>query len=158
MADKTVTDQNLPVPAKPETNVGIDQGRGVTTIQDSVVAKIAGLAIEGIPGVYSLGGTVSRALGSMREAVGASKDITQGVSVEVGEVEAAVDIKLIVEYPYPVHEVADQVRDSVFEAVEGLVGLDVKEVNIDVTDVHFVSEKELEAKANKAQEAEGRVK
>ena len=158
MADKTVTDQNLPVPAKPETNVGIDQGRGVTTIQDSVVAKIAGLAIEGIPGVYSLGGTVSRALGSVREAVGASKDITQGVSVEVGEVEAAVDIKLIVEYPYPVHEVADQVRDSVFEAVEGLVGLDVKEVNIDVTDVHFVSEKELEAKANKAQEAEGRVK
>lgn len=158
MADKTVTDQNLPVPAKPETNVGIDQGRGVTTIQDSVVAKIAGLAIEGIPGVYSLGGTVSRALGSMREAVGASKDITQGVSVEVGEVEAAVDIKLIVEYPYPVHEVADQVRDAVFEAVEGLVGLDVKEVNIDVTDVHFVSEKELEAKANKAQEAEGRVK
>ncbi|MDO5722080.1 MAG: Asp23/Gls24 family envelope stress response protein [Actinomycetaceae bacterium] len=158
MAEKNVNNENLPVPAKPETNVGADQGRGVTTIQDSVVAKIAGLAIENIPGVYSLGGTMSRAIGSMREAVGASKDITQGVSVEVGEIEAAVDIKLIVEYPHPVHEVADQVRDAVFEAVEGLVGLDVKEVNIDITDVHVVTEKELESKENKSSESEGRVK
>lgn len=158
MADNNKIPSTEIAPAKPETNVGADQGRGVTTIHDSVVAKIAGLAIENIEGVYSLGGAVSRALGSMREAVGGSKDITQGVNVEVGELEAAVDVKLIVEYPYPVHEVADQVRDAVFEAVEGLVGLDVKEVNIDVTDVHVVTDKEIEEKEAKAQATEGRVK
>ena len=40
------------------------------------------------------------------------------------------------EYPYPVHEVADKVREAIFSAVEGLVGLEVTEVNIKVTDVH----------------------
>ena len=89
------TEQALAV--KPDNNVGADLGRGTTTIHDSVGSKVAGLAIEKIDGVYSLGGAVSRAIGGIREAVGASKDITQGISVEVGELQAAVDIKLIVE-------------------------------------------------------------
>ena len=150
------TEQALAV--KPDNNVGADLGRGTTTIHDSVVSKVAGLAIEKIDGVYSLGGAVSRAIGGIREAVGASKDITQGISVEVGELQAAVDIKLIVEYPYPIHEVANQVRDAVFAAVEGLVGLEVTEVNIDVTDIHVVTDEEIEANARKELEAEGRVK
>lgn len=162
MTNKNTPSTDKALEKKPEHNVGADRGRGVTTIHDAVVAKIAGLAIDEIEGVYSLGGAVSRAMGSMREAVGASKDITQGVDVEVGELQAAIDVKLIVEYPYPVHEIADQVRDAVFAAVEGLVGLEVTEVNIEVTDVHVVTdqerEKALEAEAQKAEQIEGRVK
>ena len=56
---------------------------------------------------------------------------------------------LIVEYPYPVHQVADQVREAIFSAVEGLVGLEVTEVNIKVTDVHVPSNEDEEEKENK---------
>ncbi|MDO5049664.1 MAG: Asp23/Gls24 family envelope stress response protein [Actinomycetaceae bacterium] len=156
MANKNTPSTEKSLEKKPVHNVGEDRGRGQTTIYDAVVAKIAGLAIDEIPGVYSLGGAVSRAMGSVREAVGASKDITQGVEVEVGELQAAVDVKLIVEYPYPVHEVAEQVRDAVFAAIEGLVGLEVTEVNIEVTDVHFITDeeraKQLESKTAEAEE------
>lgn len=120
----------------PENNVAEDQGQGLTTVADQVVAKVAGLAIKEIPGVYDLGNSAARALGALRSKVGASESITQGISVEIGQTQTALDVVLIVEYPYPVHEVADKVREAIFSAIEGLVGLEVTEVNIKVTDVH----------------------
>lgn len=134
---KTNTDlrsASAPVPAKS----GKD-GRGATTIADGVVAKIAGIAAKDIPGVYALGGGAARMMGSLRDAVG-QKDLTQGVSVEVGQTQVAVDITLVVDYPHPLQKVADDVRDAVFGAVEDLVGMEVAEVNITVTDIHVASE------------------
>ncbi|WP_442951247.1 Asp23/Gls24 family envelope stress response protein [Paenarthrobacter sp. Z7-10] len=112
------------------------QGHGDTTIADAVVAKIAGIATRNIPGVFALGGGAARALGSLRDAIGQS-DVAQGISVEVGKTQAAVDVTLIVEYPHPLQEVAGAVRDAVYAAVEDLVGLEVTEVNISITDVHI---------------------
>ncbi|MDO4613167.1 MAG: Asp23/Gls24 family envelope stress response protein [Actinomycetaceae bacterium] len=137
--------KNVPSPktAKdlaPKTNVGVDEGKGTTTINDQVVAKVAGLAIREIPGVYDLGNSAARALGSLRSTVGADDNLKQGISVEIGQTQTALDLTLIVEYPYPVHEVADKVRDAIFSSVEGLVGLEVKEVNIKVSDVHVPSD------------------
>lgn len=114
-------------------------GRGSTTVADGVVAKIAGIAAKDIPGVYALGGGGARVLGSLREAVG-QKDLTQGVSVEVGQTQVAADITLVVEYPHPLQKVADEVRDAIFTAVEDLVGMEVTEVNVTITDIHISSE------------------
>lgn len=129
----------------PANNVAEDQGQGLTTVADQVVAKVAGLAIKEIPGVYDLGNSAARALGALRSKVGASESITQGISVEIGQTQTALDVVLIVEYPYPVHEVADKVREAIFSAVEGLVGLEVTEVNIKVTDVHVPGNEDDEA-------------
>lgn len=135
-----------------------DDSQGKTTIHDQVVAKVAGLAIRDIDGVYALGSAMGRAMGTLRQAVGGSEKVEQGVSVEVGETEAAVDLSLIVEYPYPVHEVAEKVRSAVFEAVEGLVGLKVTEVNIDVTDVHLASDEDDDEEQQGEEKKESRVK
>ena len=129
----------------PANNVAEDQGQGLTTVADQVVAKVAGLAIKEIPGVYDLGNSAARALGALRSKVGASESITQGISVEIGQTQTALDVVLIVEYPYPVHQVADKVREAIFSAVEGLVGLEVTEVNIKVTDVHVPGNEDEEA-------------
>ena len=129
----------------PANNVAEDQDQGLTTVADQVVAKVAGLAIKEIPGVYDLGNSAARALGALRSKVGASESITQGISVEIGQTQTALDVVLIVEYPYPVHEVADKVREAIFSAVEGLVGLEVTEVNIKVTDVHVPGNEDEEA-------------
>lgn len=136
----------------PKTNVGVDEGKGTTTIADQVVAKVAGLAIREIPGVYDIGNSAARALGSLRSSVGASENLKQGISVEIGQTQTALDLTLIVEYPYPVHEVANKVRDAIFSSVEGLVGLEVKEVNIKVADVHVDTDDDDEEAEKEAKE------
>lgn len=124
------------VQPKSAQEAGQDSSSGTTNIADAVVAKVAGIAARQVKGVYALGGTGARALGALRDAVNVT-DLTQGVSVEVGETQAAADLTIVVDYPEPVHEVAEAVRSAVADAITRLVGLEVVEINIDVTDVHL---------------------
>ncbi|MEV7636130.1 Asp23/Gls24 family envelope stress response protein [Pseudarthrobacter enclensis] len=110
-------------------------GPGRTVISETAVAKVAGIAARAVPGVYSLGSGPSRALGAIRDAVG-STDHATGVRAEVGETQVAVDISLVASYGTPLHSLANQVRAAVYRAVEELVGLQVIEVNVEVTDVY----------------------
>lgn len=112
---------------------------GKTIIESNVVAKVIGIAARDVEGVYALGGGAARAIGAIRGAVG-NTDLTQGVSVEVGEKQVAADLTIAVEYPQPLKQVADNVRAAVYKAVEDLVGLDVVEVNISITDIHIPSD------------------
>ena len=80
--------------------------RGNTTIADAVVTKVASIAAREVPGVYRLGGGVSRALGSVTQRVGIGDERSQGVSVEVGEREAAVDLTVTVEYGESIPQVS----------------------------------------------------
>jgi uncharacterized alkaline shock family protein YloU len=110
-------------------------GLGRTVISETAVAKVAGIAARSIPGVYSLGSGPSRALGAIRDAVGSS-DHAAGVHAEVGETQVAVDISLVASYGTPLHSLANEVRAAVYRAVEELVGLQVIEVNVEITDVY----------------------
>ncbi|MEU6711857.1 Asp23/Gls24 family envelope stress response protein [Nonomuraea sp. NPDC046802] len=111
--------------------------RGTTTIEDVVVAKIAGLAAREVSGVYAMGGGAARALGSVRGIVGGDRNLAQGVSVEVGERQAAIDLDLVAEYGTAIPDLAGAVRKNVIQAVERMCGLEVTEVNIRVDDVHL---------------------
>ncbi|WP_043618391.1 Asp23/Gls24 family envelope stress response protein [Nonomuraea candida] len=111
--------------------------KGTTSIDDGVVAKIAGLAAREVSGVYAMGGGAARALGSMRGIVGGEANVSQGVSVEVGERQAAVDLDLVTEYGTAIPDLAAAVRKNVIGAVERMCGLEVTEVNIRVDDVHL---------------------
>lgn len=116
----------------------LQSNQGVTTIAQDVVQKIAGLAAREVAGVYALGGGAARTMGSLRERIpGASQAIGQGVSVEVGEKQAAVDLDLVTDYGVPIADVARSVRRNVISSVEGMTGLQVTEVNISVNDIHF---------------------
>ncbi|TNM67177.1 Asp23/Gls24 family envelope stress response protein [Streptomyces sp. NP160] len=115
--------------------------QGSTTIADTVVSKIAGIAAREVNGVYNLGGGASRAIGALRERIpGATTNHSQGISVEVGEKQAAVDIDLIAEYGVSIADLASGVRRNVIASVERMTGLQVTEVNIEVADVHIPSE------------------
>ncbi len=119
----------------------LQSNQGTTTIANDVVQKIAGLAAREVAGVYSLGGGTARAIGALRERIpGASQAIGQGVTVEVGEKQAAVDLDLVTEYGVPIADLARSVRRNVIASVEGMTGLQVTEVNISVNDVHLPSD------------------
>ena len=112
--------------------------RGSTSISDSVVSKIAGIASQEVDGVrMGSGGSqaVSGILGSITG--GSSGSQTQGVSVEVGQEEAAIDLMLTAEYGKSIPQLAEAVRRNVANRVESLVGLRVTEVNITVSNIFF---------------------
>jgi len=116
----------------------LQTAQGNTTIADSVVSKIAGVATREVPGVHDMGKGAARAFGAIKEKlpVGSSQpNPARGVKVEVGERQAAIDLDIVVDYGASIVDVAQTVRRNVVERVEGMTGLEVVEVNISVDDV-----------------------
>ena len=117
--------------------------RGNTVIQDTVVSKVAGIAAQEVEGIRMGGGgsqAVSGLLGSITGGSGGTA--TQGVSVEVGQEEAALDLTLTAEYGKSIPQLSEAVRRNVVNRVESLVGLRVTEVNITVSNIYFPQEEQ----------------
>jgi len=125
--------------AKKEPGSPLHSERGTTRIEDQVVAKIAGIAAQEVDGV-KMGTGTSRTLGGIVDTVTGGSGQRRGVSVEVGQIEAAVDLTLEVQYGKSIPTVAESVRSTVIRRIESLVGLRVTEVNIVVEDIYFEGE------------------
>ncbi|MFJ4683597.1 Asp23/Gls24 family envelope stress response protein [Streptomyces sp. NPDC091377] len=124
---------------------GAPATRGRTTIADGVVEKIAGLAARDVVGVHAMGSGLSRTFGAVRDRVpGGTKSVTRGVKAEVGEVQTALDLEIVVDYGVSISDVARAVRENVVAAVERMTGLEVVEVNIAVSDVKLPDEEDDE--------------
>jgi uncharacterized alkaline shock family protein YloU len=124
---------------------GAPGSRGRTTVAPVVVEKIAGMAARDVPGVHALGSGFARSMGSVRERMpgaGGGTSVTRGVSVEVGESQAAVELEIVVDYGAPIADVTGAVRESVISAVERMADREVVEVNITVSDVQLPEEED----------------
>nr|MDT0663566.1 Asp23/Gls24 family envelope stress response protein [Micromonospora sp. DSM 115978] len=119
-----------------------DQGR--TSIADSVVQKIAGIATREVSGVHDLGTGGKRAVGTFRSRIPGTSgpSASQGVSVEVGERQAAVDLDVVCDYGVSIVDLSHAIRRNVVTSVEGMTGLEVTEVNIAVDDVYVAGEED----------------
>ena len=116
----------------------LQTSQGNTTINETVVQKIAGIATREVPGVYAMGSASRRAFSSISERIpGSRTNVSGGVTVEKGDRQAAVDLSIIVEYGASIVEVSQMIRRNVISSVEEATGLEVLEVNINVTDVHL---------------------
>ncbi|MFE6128991.1 Asp23/Gls24 family envelope stress response protein [Streptomyces sp. NPDC056437] len=136
-------------PRKPSTTKrgsGDPASRGRTTIADGVVEKIAGLAARDVIGVHAMGSGASRTFGAVRDRVPGSgrSSASRGVKAEVGEVQTALDLDIVVDYGVSIADVARAVRENVVAAVERMTGLEVVEVNIAVGDVKLPDEEDDE--------------
>lgn len=105
------------------------QTRGKTFISDEVISVIARLAAEQVEGIHKLGDSNMRA---MLSRLGRH----HGVASEVGLKEAAIDIDVVIEFGYPIRDVAEQLREAIIVSVEQMTGRRVVEVNVNVFDVH----------------------
>ena len=115
-----------------------DDGR--TSIADTVVAKIAGLACREVSGVHDMGSGMARTFGSIKDMfpVGSSEPSpTRGVSVEVGERQAAIDLDIVVDYGASIVDIAAAIRRNVIGRLEAMTGLEISEVNVTVDDVYL---------------------
>jgi uncharacterized alkaline shock family protein YloU len=118
--------------------------RGTTSIDDSVVEKIAGMAAREVDGVHALGGGLARSLGAVRDRTvgGGRPNVSRGVSAEVGQRQTAIDLDVVTEYGVPIQDVSQDIRENVIGALERMTGLEVVEVNITVHDVHLTEDEE----------------
>jgi uncharacterized alkaline shock family protein YloU len=121
----------------------LQSDRGTTTIQSGVVSSIAAMAVGEVDGLDpSHGGTrlpgdTSPTVGEFVGNLTGGGNRTRGISVEVGEEQAALDLTVNVLYGRPIHQVTEALRQNVIRRVESLTGLEVTEVNITVNDVTF---------------------
>ena len=103
--------------------------KGVITLNEDVVATIAGMAARTVVGVHSLGKSRLIGLG----VVGDSPK--RGVAAEVGAQQAAFDLDIVIEYGVDIRKVAEEMRHKIAEQVELMAGREVVEVNIHVVDI-----------------------
>lgn len=125
--------------AGPATRDRLATDEGQISVADNVVQKIAGKACRETSGVHAMGTSGSRAFGSIRERIPGSSgpNVAQGVGVEVGETEAAIDLDIVVEYGAAIAELGRAIQRNVKRAVERMTGLNVVEVNVAIDDVYL---------------------
>lgn len=127
-----------PAPALPRQS-RLNTAEGKIIIAENVVQKIAGIACREVSGVHAMGSGSTRAFGALRERIPGSNgpNIAQGVGVEVGETEAAVDLDVVVEYGISIADLGRSIQRNVKSSIERMTGLNVVEVNVSVDDVHM---------------------
>ena len=123
---------------------------GTTTISNTVVSQIAGIAAQEVEKVQMGGGATAAVGGFLQSVTGgvtggtsSGGNFSRGVSVEVGEEEAAIDLTMAIEYGQSIPRITDAARRNVINRVESLTGLRVTEVNIQVNDVQVPEERPM---------------
>ena len=129
---------NGAISARKDDPVILDSQGGRTIVMESVVAKIAGLAVREVPGVHNLVPYgAGQAITSFARNIRGSDMRELGVHVEVGTIEAAVDVRIVAEYGACIPDIATSIRENVTARVGEMTGLRVKEINIEVVDLYF---------------------
>lgn len=119
-----------------DITIASEENDGKIVFAEDVVATIATLATAEVDGVYGMSGTAFEGIG---EKLG-KKNYTKGIKVEVGTVECAVDMSIIVRYGFRIQEVCRNVQTAVKNAIETMTGLKVVQVNIAVNSIVFAKE------------------
>ncbi|MGE5371558.1 MAG: Asp23/Gls24 family envelope stress response protein [Solirubrobacterales bacterium] len=113
---------------------------GSIKIADEVVATIAGLAASEVEGVAQMSGGFTAGLTEML----GKKNPGKGVRVEVTETEAIVEINIVIEFGFPIPDVAKSIQEAVKSAVEMMTGLKVTAVGVNIVGVHMKKAKPAE--------------
>ncbi len=108
-----------------------DKIGGTVSIDESVVATIAGYAVRDVEGVHSLGKSRILSFGD---------SASRGVDAEVGQTQAALDLDVVVEFGHDIKKVSRTLRQLIAAQVEKMAGREVVEVNIHVIDVKLPEE------------------
>ncbi len=100
---------------------------GTTRISPEAIETITKIAIMEIDGVSSINTSF----------FGRSKEATQGIKIKLGEKDVTIDVSINIKYGYSIPVIADQIQTKVKETIEGMVGLEVLEVNIFFSNIDF---------------------
>ena len=132
MEDKEIVEKSNEVNVEIASNL---------TIAEDVIGIIAGLAAAEVEGVS---GMTLGLVDGINQILGSNKKYSKGVKVELEGNDVVIDLYVIVKYGVKIPDVAFSIQNSVKTSVEGMTGLKVKSVNINVQGVTFEKEKQNE--------------
>ncbi|MCI2429286.1 Asp23/Gls24 family envelope stress response protein [Candidatus Acetothermia bacterium] len=119
------------------------------SIAEEVIGAIASIAAKEVPGVSGLKGSVidglAAILGEERQGKGVAAQLTGDQSIRVR-------LKLVVQYDYPLAEVARKVQAKVKEEIEGMTGLRVSAVDVYIQELDLGDALESEQLPKKKQQ------
>ena len=102
---------------------------GTINIAEDVVAAIVVDALKEVEGVGAMSQNVGEQLSGKKAA--------RGVRVEKVDDAIAIDLYLMARYGFEIPALARQVQEKVSDAVGGMTGFPVKEVNVHVGGISF---------------------
>lgn len=114
-----------------------EENIGNIRISADVVSTIAGIAtteLEGVAGMYS------SFAGGIAEKLGAKKNPSKGVKIEMSEDAVSIDLYIVVDYGVRIPELSWEIQENVKNNVETMTGLAVQKVNIHIEGVSFEKE------------------
>lgn len=107
---------------------------GVISIDNEVVARVAGLTAMDCYGVVGMG---ARSLRDGLIHLLKRESLTKGIDVMMDGETIIIDIRIIVEYGTNISAIAQNIIDSIIYKVKEIVGLDVSHVNISVVGIRI---------------------
>lgn len=118
------------------------QAAGELTYESKVIEKIVGYALENIDGLLAVDGGF---LSNLKQKMVSTDNVRDGIHVEVGKKQVAVDLKVIVEYQKHVGTIYDNIKRVISEEVTRMTDLEVVEVNVTVVDIKTRSQHEADS-------------
>ncbi len=111
--------------------------KGQLTFDDKVIQKIVGYAIENVDGLLGVdGGFVA----NIKNKIVNSDNPTDGIEVEVGKEQVAVDLDIIMEYRHNAHDIYDQLKQVIAKQIKKITSLVLVELNVEVVDIQTQKE------------------
>lgn len=103
--------------------------RSRVAMADDVVATIAGMTAQSVPGIHSLGKSSLIPFGQSSP--------TRGVDVEVGSKEVALDLEIVIELGCNIRETSAELRRRIVKDVDQMTGRKVIEINLNIIGIEM---------------------
>ena len=126
--EKNIKETNAKVEEVKQT----DAVKGELTYEDKVIQKIIGLSLEKVDGLLAVDGGF---FSNLADKIVNTDNVANGVNVEVGKEQVAVDLNVVVEYQKNVPDLYKHIKEVVVSQVSKITDLEVVEVNVNVVDI-----------------------
>lgn len=127
---------------KQESTKKVDAVKGELTYEDKVIQKIIGLSLEKVDGLLAVDGGF---FSNLADKIVNTDNVANGVNVEVGKEQVAVDLNVVVEYQKNVPDLYKHIKEVVAEQVSKITDLEVVEVNVNVVDIKTKEQHEADS-------------
>ena len=127
---------------KQEPTKKVDAVKGELTYEDKVIQKIIGLSLEKVDGLLAVDGGF---FSNLTDKIINTDNVANGVNVEVGKEQVAVDLNVVVEYQKNVPDLYKHIKEVVAEQVSKITDLEVIEVNVNVVDIKTKEQHEADS-------------
>jgi len=127
---------------KQEATKKVDAVKGELTYEDKVIQKIIGLSLEKVDGLLAVDGGF---FSNLTDKIINTDHVGNGVNVEVGKEQVAVDLNVVVEYQKNVPDLYRHIKEVVVSQVSKITDLEVIEVNVNVVDIKTKEQHEADS-------------